>query len=1256
MTKSNQAMVERALAALERDAPARAAAGAAGGEGAPPVGGGARQTSSAGASAPATGPNGEASASTAADSLLRWLSTALVGVLSTEGGGGASEEQLLPVVEYMLSMQDEEDLLEFAESALPQHGASEDDAVWLGSSLIIQRERVKAGRALATNDELDEIWNGGDEVADAEMAANAASAAARLSTPAEPEPEPKPELQGLELLAELALRLGAAVRWSAGGVTDGVFQIEVRVTATAAATSSAGGGDGRGAAAGKLLAAGRGRCKEGTAGWRLNAKLQAAGAAIQQLPALDTLTPVAAAKPAPPTAPAYEKIWMELSPDQKRAAISLGWKMANWDEGAATAVCKQPWGRLNAAQRKSAVNLGYDADVWAEEWGTPGGAESAAAGEARGAQPQSGRSREPGAAADARLLADWQRKQREPAYQKMQAQRRGLPAHAQAEQLVETIQGARVVVCSGETGCGKTTQVPQFVLDDAVKNGRGGSCNIICTQPRRISAMAVADRVANERSERTGQTVGYSIRLEAKTSAATRLLFCTTGILLRRLSEDPDLVDPPVSHIFVDEVHERSEESDFLLMVLRDLILRKPGLKLVLMSATLNSELFRTYFGPQTPIVTIPGRTFPVTELFLEDALEVTEHGVSMAADWAKKRGGGGGRGGMQGGGEAQSVHDIPDMECTEAQLAGRYQGYSPNTITSLSKLDTEAIDYDLIRDVVLWIMETNADVQSLSTQRRGVWGKERTKDEKQKGGSKDGAILVFLPGLKEIMSAHETLADCAVFQQGANRDWLLPLHSTLSSEDQRKIFNRPPPGVTKVVLATNIAETSITIDDVVFVVDTGRMKETRYDPDRKMASLEECLVSRANAKQRAGRAGRVRPGLAIHLFTSHTAVRMPHQQLPEIKRVPLEQLCLRIKVLGFSGGIRTVLVSTTHTVLLLSPFRCVRIDLILRVTVCARACVLPGLGQNKLVEPPDPQAVAASIASLEELQALRVVHPAGRPLEEELTALGHHLARLPVDARIGKMLIYGAMFCCLDPVLTIAAALSYRSPFVAPFDKRDQADAAKMSFATEGTVVCTHCELRLPAASESDRIYTHVCVCVCVCAYVCVHVTSGSDHLTLWTAYREWDKLSMRDKFGFCRDNFLSHKSLQMLSQMKRQFLELLSDSNFVPSGLHSRKVEAAGKMPPGQWARQNRQGGGSGGGGGGGGCYNCGQSGHIARDCPKAKTGGSGGGGRGGLRDGCADVLGWANEQAENVSLIKSVSEIAFPLNWLLRANSLL
>jgi ATP-dependent RNA helicase DHX57 len=145
----------------------------------------------------------------------------------------------------------------------------------------------------------------------------------------------------------------------------------------------------------------------------------------------------------------------------------------------------------------------------------------------------------------------------------------------------------------------------------------------------------VAERVAAERAERAGQTVGYSIRLEAKSSAATRLLFCTTGILLRRLSEDPELADPEVSHILVDEVHERSEESDFLLMVLRDLCRRKPALRLILMSATLNAALFGRYFGA-APVYNIPGRTHPVTELFLEDALEATGHSVNLSADWAR--------------------------------------------------------------------------------------------------------------------------------------------------------------------------------------------------------------------------------------------------------------------------------------------------------------------------------------------------------------------------------------------------------------------------------------------------------------------------------------------------------------------------------------------------------------------------------------------------------------------------------------------
>eukprot|EP01043_Picozoa_sp_COSAG02_P052520 COSAG02_NODE_5671_length_4141_cov_10.012123_2_plen_881_part_01 len=736
---------------------------------------------------------------------------------------------------------------------------------------------------------------------------------------------------------------------------------------------------------------------------------------------------------------------------------------------------------------------------------------------------------------DADLLEALKKKQNDPGYKRMQRQRQKLPAFDMKQHIVDTCEANQVVVLSGETGCGKTTQVPQFILDAAISGGRGSRCNIICTQPRRISAMSVAERVASERADRLGATVGYSIRLEAKTSAATRMLFCTTGILLRRLAEDPELQDPPVSHVIVDEVHERSEESDFLLMVLRDLCKRQPSISLVLMSATLNSQLFQGYFGPTTPIITIPGRTHPVTEIFLEDAIEVTRHGINKSMDWARK--------GRQP--ERQDFDPVtnkrvdprtlPDMDLTEEELGLRYGGYQGTTTKALKELDHDAIDYELIRDLVLWIMETEADVNTLPKNRQGIWGKQwnaAADDEAGQAEELGGAVLVFLPGLKEIMTAYELLLEAAVFQRGSAKDWVLPLHSTLSSEDQKRIFNRPPPGLTKVVLATNIAETSITIDDVVFVIDSGRMKETRYDPSRKMASLEECLVSKANAKQRAGRAGRVRPGLAIHLFTSFTGSQMPRQQLPEIKRVPLEQLCLRIKILGYGDSIQTVL--------------------------------------NKLVEPPDPKAVRASIHSLVQLQALT-----SNKVGEDLTALGHHLAKLPVDARIGKMLIYGAMFQCLDPVLTIAAALSYRTPFVAPFDKRMLADEAKMSFKT-----------------------------------------ADSDHLTIWAAYREWNRQPSRnDKGDFCRKYFLSYKSMETLAQMKRQFVELLSDASFVPSGLHARRIEAAGR--PNSRERTGDRG--------------------KANGADKPR-------GRGsdkphGHTDGCAEVLSWANEQCDNIALIKSV-----------------
>ena len=231
------------------------------------------------------------------------------------------------------------------------------------------------------------------------------------------------------------------------------------------------------------------------------------------------------------------------------------------------------------------------------------------------------------------------------------AQREALPAFGHRAELLRAIAAHQVVVIEGSTGCGKTTQVPQFVLEEAAAEGR--PCSVLCTQPRRISAMSVAERVAAERGERLGAAVGYSIRLESKSSAATCLLFCTTGILTRRLKDDPDLEG--VTHVFVDEVHERSMESDFLLMVLRDLLRRRPSLRLCLMSATLDASLFSDYFargGKPVPTVKMPGRAFPVAALYLEDAIELVGHAVQPGADWAKRGGGGKGGGGKGGGGK----------------------------------------------------------------------------------------------------------------------------------------------------------------------------------------------------------------------------------------------------------------------------------------------------------------------------------------------------------------------------------------------------------------------------------------------------------------------------------------------------------------------------------------------------------------------------------------------------------------------------
>lgn len=655
---------------------------------------------------------------------------------------------------------------------------------------------------------------------------------------------------------------------------------------------------------------------------------------------------------------------------------------------------------------------------------------------------------------DRRIQQQFYTKQTNAAYKKMQTVRNNLPAANFKETILETLQGAQVIVISGETGCGKSTQVPQFILDDWLGSKEEDNfkhVEIVCTQPRRISAIGVAERVADERVEKVGNTIGYQIRLENKISSSTRLTFCTTGILLRRLEVDPLL--STVTHIVVDEVHERSEDSDFLLLILRDLLPLRKDLKVILMSATLNANIFSDYFG-NVPVLEIPGRTHPVDQIFLEDILEITNYVFDESSQYARS---------VKDknieqdllNGEVSRIHTKPknvvkDENLKYSEMLARYSDCSPKTCRTLHLMDPEKVNLDLIEAVLLWIVSGDHD------------------------HPKYGSILVFLPGIAEITALHDQLSCHPEFSPKYKRYMLVPLHSSLSSQEQAMVFEKPKdPAMRKIVLSTNIAETSITIDDCIFVVDSGKRKEKHFDSNRNMESLETVWVTRANALQRKGRAGRVTSGICIHLYTSHRyTYNILGQPIPEIHRVPLERLVLNIKVLpNFSER-------DVHDVLV------------------------------KTIEPPVRESIDSSIIRLQSVGAL--------DRDNNLTPLGHHLAALPVDVRIGKLMLFGAIFSCIDSALTMAACLSYKTPFVAPFGQREKANKARQKFAM-----------------------------------------GMSDQMTVLLAYNKFQEANKKGYFAglnFAKENYLSHRTLLTISDVKFQFLELLVSIGFIPINITKR------------------------------------------------------------------------------------------------------
>ncbi|CAN1133895.1 DExH-box ATP-dependent RNA helicase DExH1 [Linum perenne] len=267
----------------------------------------------------------------------------------------------------------------------------------------------------------------------------------------------------------------------------------------------------------------------------------------------------------------------------------------------------------------------------------------------------------------------------------IQSFREKLPAFKAKAEFLKAVTENQVLVISGETGCGKTTQLPQYILEEEISALRGGTCSIICTQPRRISAISVAARVSSERGETLGESVGYQIRLESKRSALTRLLFCTTGVLLRQLVQDPNLNG--ITHLLVDEIHERGMNEDFLLIILRDLLPRRPDLRLILMSATINADLFSKYFG-NAPTIHIPGFTFPVAEFFLEDLLEKSRYRIQPESE------------NMQGNSRRtkrrrdQDSKKDPLTELFEdIDIDSHYKNYSPSTRLSLEAWTGSQLD-----------------------------------------------------------------------------------------------------------------------------------------------------------------------------------------------------------------------------------------------------------------------------------------------------------------------------------------------------------------------------------------------------------------------------------------------------------------------------------------------------------------------------------------------------------------------------------
>lgn len=490
----------------------------------------------------------------------------------------------------------------------------------------------------------------------------------------------------------------------------------------------------------------------------------------------------------------------------------------------------------------------------------------------------------------------------------LQEMRRKLPVFERREELLQAIAENQIIIVQGETGCGKTTQLPQFLHEEGYTKTemRDGETKMIgCTQPRRVAAMSVAARVSQEVGSKLGHAVGYSIRFEDCTSEGTVIKYMTDGMLLRELLDDPTL--NKYSVMIVDEAHERTLHTDILLTLLKDVTRARSDFRLIISSATLDEKKFLHFFE-NPPLFRIKGRLFEVQNRF----------------------------------------------------MSNDQKGGTSDTI-------------DACLRTVIQIHRTD----------------------------QPGDILVFLPGQDEIEELQRELEVVVKRLGNKIRELLIrPIYANLPTDMQSRVFDKTPPGARKVVIATNIAETSLTIDGIVFVVDPGYCKQNRFSSKTGMETLAITRISKASADQRSGRAGRNRPGMCFRLYTrDEFRTEFEENTQPEIQRLNLANVVLLLKTMKINDVM-----------------------------------------SFEYVDKPPQDAL---IFAVEQLTALGALDKSG-----ELTLLGRQMAEFPLDPKMSKSIIASEALGCSEQIVTIMSMLSVNGAiFFKPKDKAIHAEASRKSF-----------------------------------------------------------------------------------------------------------------------------------------------------------------------------------------------------------------